>query len=178
MKRQGLWYALLALGSYALGACGDDGGAKETCSDVCAKQASCDQDVDQATCEEQCKGMLPKMNDDFVAASSECILQHTCDELENDACEDAGRQYCTTDLTPLATTICTKQVVECGGGTEEMVDPCVQNLMADEFFTGLMSCYKSSALDAYASCIEGLDCNASDDERVACAETHLGVTQF
>ncbi len=168
--------SFLFAGASLLGACGGGGvNVDKTCSDVCAKQVSCGDQQDQASCEAGCKQMIPKLLDKFVSTSTDCVLSHTCEELDNNVCQNVGQEYCTTDLHSFAEKVRKRQVVDCSGGSQSDVDACVQQISAD-LLSGLLQCYKTSALDDYANCLVRLPCDASDDDRNACAESELGVT--
>jgi len=172
------WTGVLALMlTWSVAACSDDSGSgvdvHKTCSDVCAKQVSCNASDDQASCEADCGNMLPKMNDGFVTASADCIMGHSCTELDNDVCDGAGREYCTTDIRPLMETVCAHQV-NCNGGTQSDIDNCItQQLSSDG--NDMFKCFKPATLSDLGNCLDGLACDASQDEFNACVESSLGV---
>ena len=174
-----VWTTALAmgLGLFAVGCSDDDSGSSvdvnKTCSDVCAKQVSCGSSQDQASCESDCHAMLPNLLDGFVTASADCIESHTCSELDDGACENAGQSFCTTDTRPFFEKICAHGV-NCQGGTQADIDSCVSsNLSNDD--NAMLKCFRKSALDDYAKCVDNLACDANQDQYQACMESSLGI---
>ena len=173
-----MWTAALAmvLGLFTAG-CSDDSGSgpdvKKSCSDVCTKQVSCGQIHDQASCESDCHAMLPKWRDDFARATTDCVVSHSCTELDNGACQSVGQNYCTTDIRPFFEGICT-QDVNCQGGTQSDIDDCVTRNLSNGW-SDFFKCYKKSALDDYVRCHKDLGCNFTEEQDDACWESALGI---
>ncbi len=174
MRKLKLWtLAFLLVGGAVLGACSDDGvDVSKTCSDMCAKKVSCGAESDQAACEQDCRKVVPKLIDKFVSAQKDCTLSHSCSELSNNVCQDAGHEYCTSDVRPMVEALCSRMFL-CNGGSSDDVDSCVEQMLAEPD-VAFYKCYKPSAVKDYADCMNGLSCDASTEQENACAESALG----
>ncbi len=178
MKRFVFGVAFVFGFGFVAAACSDDDSgsgidyAKE-CSEVCQKEHQCDAQQDEASCESDCMNSAPHMLDGFVTATIDCIMSHTCDELDNGACDQAGLSACTTDIRPMLEVFCAKQV-GCEGGLQSDIDTCVEQGLADDD-NEMFKCFKASALDDLAQCIDGLACDEIDDRADDCLESALGI---
>ncbi len=182
------WYLIpIALISFGLFACGDDGSGPdptEVCPTLCQKDDDCEL-LGNSTydeCVTECLGFADSMLDTYLAALAECTSEKTCAELTTGVtsqglCYEENVDLCTTNTDDYVEAACLLEL-SCDGidePTTAQLDECMDRMHADG---NILICFEPSKIAELTTCVENAtECNPNPVNKCVLDITGLELGQ-